>query len=45
MPANVKPSSVAAFKWVAVTIGTIALATMVAFIFAYTFHNLESLWH
>lgn len=45
MHVNDKPSSVAACKWVAVTIGTITLATMVAFIFAYAFHNLESLWH
>lgn len=45
MPVNVKPSSVAACKWLAVTLGTIALATLVAFIFAYLYHNLESLWH
>ena len=45
MPVNVKLSLAAACKWLAVTLGTIALATLVAFIFAFFYHNLESLWH
>lgn len=46
MPVNVnKPSPAVVCKWIAVTVGTITLALMVSFLYAYLYHNLELLWH